>query len=328
MTRHFAPVGSLVMLKSACRIFFLILLTFGNADNAASGEAASGRLTGIYEPSGVEQNGSVILIIEDEKDQALHLISGFSQDMIPSTQTLQNCGINLDDLEGITADGPYFYLAGSHLAKSDGSRRKKREVFVRLKVHGSSCEQLVFAPSLYKKLQAALSRLTGRNTTPFQINIEALAWKQKSDQLYIGLRHPLIKGKSILLILENPRELFEKKEVPVFSENPVILELAGGGIRAMSYIDDIGGYLIANETPDRAGKKQSRLWFWKGGTAPAIPLNTPAIKKLKNIEGISAIQHSTQSSVILVCDDGSLKKKKGAHFAIIPVSVLKKSIRR
>lgn len=326
MKRDPAALGSFVVHTQLIVFFSLIILTFTSPETAMSNGAAKGRLNGIYEPSGIEQNGSVILIIEDEKDTALHLMTGLNRDLTPDTEPIQRCGSALDDLEGIAADGPYFYLVGSHLSKSDTTRRKKREVFVRLKVTATSCEQSVSTPSLYKGLQAALANATGRHQAPFQINIEALAWKHGSTQLYIGLRQPLINDKSILFILENPQEVFDKGAQPVLSGNPILLPLAGGGIRAMSYIDAMGGYLIANETENSSGKKRSRLWFWNGGTASPIPVKVPIIKKLKNIEGLSAFKHNGQSSVILVCDDGSRKKKKGAHFAIIPTSVLIKSI--
>jgi len=328
MTFYPAPVSLLVPLKSTILLFVLIIFSYAAADNAAAGGISKGRLTRIYEPSGIEQNGSITLIIEDEKDQPLHLVTGLTPDMVLNTQVLQKCGTALDDLEGITADGSFFYLVGSHVPKSDGNRRKKREIFVRLKVHGNVCEQVSSGPSLYKKIQAVLARHTGRSGTPFDINIEALAWKHGSAQIYVGLRQPLIEGKSILMVLENPRDLFDKGASALFSVDPVFLPLGGGGIRAMSYIDELGGYLIANETPDSAGKKRSRLWFWMGGPPSPSPINLADIKKMKNIEGLSTLQYSGQSAVILVSDDGSRNKNKGAHFAIIPLSVLKKAIER
>lgn len=328
MTFHPAPTSSLVTRKSTILLFVFITFLCVVADNASSAGITKGRLTQIYEPSGIEQNGSITLIIEDEKDQPLHLVTGLSRDMSLSTQALQKCETALDDLEGIAADGPFFYLVGSHGQKADGSRRKKREIFVRLKVHGNVCEQIVSGPSLYKEIQAVLSRHTGQSGTPFAINIEALAWKHGSSQIYIGLRQPLIDGKSILLVLENPRDLFDKGGSAVISAEPVLLPLGGGGIRAMSYINELGGYLIANEINDNTGKKRSRLWFWRGGPPSPSPINLADIQKMKNIEGLSLLQHSAQGAVIFVSDDGSRKKNNGAHFAIIPLSVLKKAIER
>jgi len=312
--------------KSICVFIVLAAVSPVNSGHV-SAAVLSGRFTGIFEPSGIEQNGAVTLIIEDEKDQPLHVLSGFSQAMAPVTRRLKRCGTTLDDLEGIAANGAFFYLAGSHQPKPDGSRRKKRELFVRLTVRNDSCEALISSPSLYEAIRATLMRATGGQlTTPFQVNIEALAWKHGTGQLYIGLRQPLMRGSAILLILENPRELFEDNAAPVFSEQPVLLPLGGGAIRAMSYIGDLGGYLIANETPDGAGIKHSNLWFWQGGEASPVQMKPPEIRKMENIEGISSFEHDGQAAVIIVSDDGSRKKKKGGHYVVIPISNFQKSI--
>jgi hypothetical protein len=284
------------------------------------------RFKGIYEPSGIEHNGSLTLIIEDEKSQPLHLLKRIEPDGSPVTRTI-DCGAVFDDSEGIASNQKYFYIAGSHHTKDDGSRRRKREFFARLDISGPTCRTAGKPVSLYDSIQRTI-RQTARHDGPAVINIEALAWKRGTSHLYVALRAPLFNDAAVLLSLTNPEAIFSNNEPPQFSEAIVLLQLSGGGIRAMNYIEGLDGYLIANETRSNKGKMRSRLWYWKGEPHRPEPVELPGFKKLDNVEGLAGLMHESRAYVAFVSDDGKPKKDKGAHFALVPMSVIKTAIDR
>ena len=266
------------------------------------------------------------MIIEDEKDQPLHLLIEIPPGGGPETKPL-DCGQKLDDLEGITSIGNTFYVTGSHHPKEDGSRRKKREHFSSLQVSGTKCSTSGSAPSLQPEIRRVLER-NGLAPNPLLINIEALARDPGSDRIYVALRQPVVNGNSILLALLNPNGIFERDEPPRFSDEVIQLPIGGGGVRALSYVDSLGGYLVTNETPSKKGKMKSRLWYWPGPTRKPVQIKTDGLKELKNIEGITPYRIGNKEFILAVCDDGNRKKGKGGRFALLPLADIKKAIPR
>lgn len=318
----FAGLPTLVFIVAGAVIITICPL-LGLADQ---GSFPAARFVGIHEPSGIEHNGSVTLIIEDEKKQSLHVLSTIKPDGSPVTSWL-DCGVSLDDSEGIASDGNFFYIVGSHHTKDDGTRRKKREFLARLNVSERTCSAARTSPSLYEAIQHVL-RQAGLYQKPVLINIEAMAWQHGTSYLYVALREPLLGNEAILLTLLNPKALFENNESPRFSETIMQLPLGGGGIRAMAYIPGLDGYLIANESRSGKGKMRSRLWYWKGKSHTPEPIKLPGFKKLENVEGLTAHARESQEYVLFVSDDGNKSKNKGAHFALVPTASIKSAMNR
>jgi len=132
-----------------------------------------------------------------------------------------------------------------------------------------------------------------------------------------------VAGKSLLLTLENPEDLFVRGEPPRFAPEVIRLGLQGGGIRAMAYIPDLDGYLLANETVGEAGKPRARLWLWDGIAGhEARRLRFPGSGKVKNIEGICPVMARGRALLLLVCDDGNRQKDEGAHYRFLDFELL------
>ena len=144
------------------------------------------------------------------------------------------------------------------------------------------------------------------------INIESLCFDREGN-LLIGFRAPLNSEKTILGVLENPSDIFEYKAKPIISPKPLLLDLFGGGIRAMSYDQILRGYLISNEIYGINNKKKvSQILFWDGDKTHRT--HRMAQPGLKNIEGITSLRYGDNTRILLSSDDGKKAKGKAASY--------------
>jgi len=277
----------------------------------------------IYEPSGViSLADGRLIVIEDEASRAFHVMDidrdGQIIENVNMTQTLMKAfSTKLNDIEAITL-GPdgFVYAITSHQRNSGGERSPNREQFIRFKIEANNVTEV----SNYGKLLDVIdeSGILGEvdeqgNGGIVNINIEALSFNQEG-QLMLGFRAPLSGEKTIIGILKNPKEVFESDVKPVISTSPLLLDLHGDGIRAMTYDTHLNGYLISNEVyrVDRGEKSYSQLLFWDGVQGHRVhQLNSPG---LENVEGISPIGSGDEKKLLLVSDNGKKNKGKSANY--------------
>lgn len=283
----------------------------------------------IYEPSGVQQlaDGRLI-IIEDEPERPLHIL-----DIDANGNMTENKSLNLllqiafskklDDLEAITT-GPdgYIYATTSHKRNKKRQRKSEREQLIRFKIEGNKIIDTGIVTNLIDAIKA--SNILGKVNKQgkgglYNINIEALSF-DKQNRLMICLRNPKLGEKSIILILENPLEVFNNKAKPVIAKTPILLNLQGGGIRAMSYDPRLNGYLITNEVygSEINNIKHSQISFWDGD--PNHQPNTislPSVINMKNIEGISPVTINNEPHILLISDNGNIEKQRPANYLFL-----------
>lgn len=308
----------------------IIHFLFPHTSEAATDLVASSEFMNfdkIYEPSGVQSlpDGRLI-IIEDEASSALHVMqtrddTSLKEDFRLSSKLRNSFNKTLNDLEAITL-GPdgYLYAMTSHQRNLSGDRRGSRELFIRFKMEGSR----IIDAGVYEHLVDVIdeSGILGEvdeqgNGGIYNINIEALSFN-KEGQLMIGFRAPLNGDKTIIGIMQNPADVFEHNAKPVISEKPLLLDLHGGGIRAMSYDSVLGGYLISNEVfgiGENNNRKFSQLLFWDGNSSHRVHhINKPGIK---NIEGITSLQVEGERRILVVSDDGKKLKNLPAKYMLL-----------
>lgn len=277
----------------------------------------------IYEPSGVQslQDGRII-IVEDEASQALHILDvnqqgDFTENSRLTEALMRSFNSKLNDLEAVTL-GPdgYIYAITSHQRNLSGERSADREQFIRFKIEGNK----VIDVGSYGKLTEAIEKSGILGTVDEQgyggivnINIEALCFDRKGN-LMIGFRAPLIDDKTVIGILENPADIFQNNTKPVISDKPLLLDLYGGGIRAMAYDEILRGYLISNEIygVDNNKKKLSQILFWDGDWSHRT--HRMAQPGMKNIEGITSVRYGDTTKILLTSDDGKKAKDKAASY--------------
>jgi len=290
----------------------------------------------IYEPSAAQQlPDGRLLIVEDEPTRALS-IAEFSPDgslqenPLLSVFLLTSFKTKLNDLEGVTMDeNGYIYTITSHSRTKKGKRKQDREQLIRFKIQDNNVIDIGIYTDLVKQLKAsgilekALINSLDKQVSFNEINIEALSFDKDKQKLLIGLRAPLIDGKSIIIILDNPNAIFEHNEPAIFSDDLILLDLNNGGLRSLNYAPYLGGYLMDNEIRKANGKKKSQLWFWKGlADHQPLPIELPNMINLKNVEAVTPVTINGKARLLLLSDDGKLKHKKQAHYIILEYNQL------
>lgn len=289
------------------------------------------RFENIYEPSAVQQlpDGRLV-IVEDESSRALSVVEfrpdgSISENALPDNFLLQSFKRAINDLEGLTmSSNGYVYAITSHSRNKKGKRKKRRELMLRFKVDGNK----VIDNGIYKNLiddlkssgilKSVVDKGIDNNIIFNKINIEAFSFVKEKNNLLMGFRSPLIDGKSMLITLKNPEGIFEHNEQAIFASEVILLDLDGGGIRSLDYDPHLKGYLMSNEIKGENGKLKSQLWFWKGNP-DQMPekINLPDMFNLKNIESIAPVTVNGEPRLLLLSDNGKIKKKKGAHYMLV-----------
>lgn len=307
------------------------------AFNSASGEnivrlrnLGIGSFEAIYEPSAVQQlSDGRILVVEDEATRAMNLLTlsedgSLTEDRATGLRMARSFGRQLNDLEGLTVDGTdRVYAVTSHSLTNKGERNPDREQLLRFRVSGTSVGEIRTVATLREALAndpvvtEALTAEMGEAPDFDELNIEGLAYVRQSNQLYLGLRAPLAGDRSIIIAIENPDEVFDDGAAPRFGL-PILLELQGGGIRALSFDPILGSFLMVNEIEGYEGNRYSQLWSWSGdASARPEPVALPEIINLNNVESIDSITFAGEPRLLIMSDEGSEKKNEPARYMML-----------
>ena len=287
-------------------------------------------LTGIYEPSAIQQLADGrFLVVEDEKKHPFSLLSINADGSVNSTALKPGLFEaaddfwKLDDLEGLALDrAGNIYALTSHSRDADGDEKKSRDKLVRFRLAG----ERVIAPIVTKGLKPALvaahpvlARAAAIKNVKDEggLNIEALEITPDQKQLLIGFRSPLLAGRAIIASVENPAAIFESDEPPRITAKLQTLDLGGNGIRGMSWIPALGGYLLSSG-PVAREQVHFQLWFWSGqADAPARRVSAPGVQGFEHAEGVSPAVIDGKQRIIIVSDDGSRQEKRPARYLLL-----------
>lgn len=283
-------------------------------------------LTGIFEPSAIQQlPDGRFLVAEDEKEHPFALITLLPAGAISSVPleiSAEDVG-KLDDLEGLTIDAKgNLYAITSHSRNSNGEEKKARDKLVRFRVEGSRMVSPIVLTNLKASLTAAHPVLAKAATVldvkaAGGLNIEALEMTPDGQHLLIGFRSPLLDGKAILAQLDNPANAFDSGAALRISTTLITLNLSGHGLRSLSWIPALNGYLLVSG-PVAKEQVQFRLWFWSGQPgAPARAATVEGLAGFEHAEGVTPAIIGGQSKIMIVSDDGSRMEGRPAQFLIL-----------
>ncbi|MDO5529378.1 MAG: DUF5706 domain-containing protein [Paracoccus sp. (in: a-proteobacteria)] len=294
--------------------------------------------TDIYEPSAVQQlpDGRV-LVVEDEADRAMSILrigpdGRLIEDAAGDVRLTRSFGRRLNDLEGLSVDDRgLIYAITSHSNNAAGERRADREQLLRFRIQGNSAGEIRTVNTLRDALagsamlRESLSADAGEEIDFSDLNIEGLAFYPAAQQLLLGLRDPKVQDRSVIIPITNPTAMFERDAPPEFAR-PILLDLAGGGIRALSYDAVLGAFLIVNEIRDEGGRKISQLWSWSGEiSSPPEMLVLPDMINLNNVESVDSISINGESRLLLMSDDGDPDKNIPAKYLMIDYAQIGRS---
>ena len=295
-----------------------------------------GTLNGIYEPSAVQQlpDGRV-LVVEDEEQRAMNVMSvapdgSLSENKVTSLQLTRSFGRKLNDLEGLSADDKGFiYAITSHSSDSNGVRDPTREQLLRFRVNGNIAGDIADVANLRDELTNSTSlnaALTAHSNTTVnfdELDIEGLAYDNRSRSLMLGLRAPMAGKLSVIVPISNTDAVFNDKAAPVFGD-PIFLDLNGGGIRSLYFDHVLQMFVIANEVYDQVGKKQAQIWTWTGNpTDKPVQVVAPELDALENIEAIDSITANGTIKMVFMADEGDIKKGVHARYVMLDYDKIK-----
>jgi len=301
-----------------------------NADMAHDEPPTFRPLTGIYEPSAVQQlPDGRFLVVEDEQRHPFSLVTIGADGSVDSTAL--RAGLfqffsdiwKTDDLEGLARDRAGFvYAITSHSRDDSGDEKQSRERLVRFRIEGNR----VVNPKVVDGLKRAMTAKHPVLAAAAKIrdvkgdgglNIEALEISPDQQRLLIGFRSPLHDGRAIIASIENPADLFEADEPPRLAAELEELDLAGHGIRGLSYLPSIGEYLVIGGPASRQSS-QFDLWLWNGQRgAPARRVTVPGLRGFERAEGVSPAVIDGVERIIIVSDDGNRESGRFASFVLL-----------
>ncbi len=286
-------------------------------------------LTGLYEPSAIHQlPDGRFLVVEDEKGHSFSLVTLNADGTVKSKSLgpgwFQGGAAiwNLDDLEGLALDRlGYLYAITSHSRDDDGDEKKDRDQLARFRIEADRVVDAVVVGGLKGALLAAHPLLAAAAEikdvkTSGGLNIEALEITPDRQRLLIGFRSPLQGRLAIIASVENPTAIFESDAAPQVSSRLQTLDLDGQGIRDMSYISPLKGYLVISGPVAREGA--FGLWFWSGQPdAPARRVTVPGLPGFERAEGVCLAVMDGVPKIVIVSDDGDRKQGRCAHFLLL-----------
>ena len=291
-------------------------------------------LTGLYEPSAIQQLADGrFLVVEDEKQHPFSLVtidatgSVSSAPLLPPAQA-DDAVWKLDDLEALALDrAGYVYALTSHSREDDGDEKKSRDKLVRFRIEGERMAEPILARGLKPALAAAhpvLVAAAEMRDVKAQggLNIEGLEISADGRQLLIGFRTPLLDNRAIIACVENPAAIFADGEPPRIAPVLITLDLSGNGIRGLSYISALGGYLVVSG-PVAREQVHFQLWFWSGAyDAPARRVSVAGLPGFEHAEGVSSAVVDGRQRIIIVSDDGSRAEGRYARFLLLDTEQL------
>ena len=291
-------------------------------------------LTGLYEPSAIQQLADGrFLVVEDEKQHPFSLVtidaagSVSSAPLLPPVQA-DDAVWKLDDLEALALDrAGYVYALTSHSREDDGDEKKSRDKLVRFRIEGERMAEPILARGLKPALAAAhpvLAAAAEMRDVKAQggLNIEGLEISADGRQLLIGFRSPLLDNRAIIAGVENPTAIFADGEPPRIAPVLIMLDLGGNGIRGLSYISALGGYLVVSG-PVAREQVHFQLWFWSGAhDAPARRVSVAGLPGFEHAEGVSPAVVDGRQRIIIVSDDGSRAEGRYARFLLLDTEQL------
>ncbi|HJQ69054.1 MAG TPA: DUF3616 domain-containing protein [Blastocatellia bacterium] len=310
-TKAFASIAGILLIIGLAAITGIFLYESGSKSQATTGGAAvrsadtfSG---GTFEASGVAQvpGTDSVLFVDDGKPGEVHWMRLDREGKQSGSIKPINLGVNIEDLEGITTDGTYFYVVSSQ-SKSKSAEQVGLARF-KLNVETGSVADVQSLSELKRFLVenvAELRSFGSKKAKDDGINIEGLSWDPAHGRLLLGLRSPVAEGNALLvpLKLRDPRGPFSFENIEAQGASAIRLPLGGLGIRGIEYDERHGLFHIIAGATENQDKTDFKLWEWGGeSNNPQLREVTTFDRKLKP-EGVAPASAGGSSFKFVVFD--------------------------
>jgi pSer/pThr/pTyr-binding forkhead associated (FHA) protein len=290
----------------------------GNAKPKLGLTSAATPITGgTYEASGVVQVPGTdnVLFVDDNSPGKVYLMqldqSGRQTGQIKPIAL----GVTVEDPEGITFDGNYFYVVGSQSNPKAGDQN----ALVRF-LFDPANGALQGSPQVLTDLRrflidnvAELKDLADVKGDDGGINIEGIGWDPDHARLRLGLRSPVPGGLALVVSikLRDPMGSFSVDNLQLAEPGAITkLSLGGLGIRDIQYDRRLKSFLIIAGAATHGEKVDFFLWEWNGDSDQSKPESQPrkeaaVLERNTKPEGVTNVRTSSGSSFIFITGDAS-----------------------
>lgn len=214
-------------------------------------------------------------------------------------------GAGVEDIEGITTDGTYFYVVSSQ----SKPKAIAREGLARFKfdARSQSVEAVESIGGLKRFLVENVAELRGegdRKGKDGGLNIEGLAWDTRRGRLLLGLRSPIVGGQALLvpLRLRDPRGAFSVENLEVEGSKAIRLPLGGVGVRGIEYDGRANVFRIISGAAEDQEQAEFGLWEWDGNEQRPVLRETNRFDPKLKPEGVARVTAGGRDFMLIVFD--------------------------
>lgn len=222
-------------------------------------------------------------------------------------------GAVVDNPEGITSDGNFFYIVGSQSQPNAG----ERNALVRFAFDpaSQSVPKAEAMTNLRDFLIANVPELKDADKKGAEggLNVEGIAWDFKRGRWLLGLRGPVGRDGSAFIVaikLRNPAGSFSVDNLQLAEPNAIPLKLGGLAVRDIQYDPEVNSFMIIAGAPENLDKSEFTLWEWtgdQGGAEVALRREQDLDPKMKP-EGITHVEIGGRKFIFVVGDDSGYFK--------------------
>jgi hypothetical protein len=263
---------------------------------------------GYFEASGVAHVPGTrqLLFVDDDRPRELFVLEVDSGGRQRTSAVALSLGAHVTDLEGITHDGHYFYVVGSQ-SKATG-------------LDGDGLVRFTYDPQtrrthdvesvrdLKRWLAVHVPELRGTETRlgDHVLNVEGLAWDPVRRRLLLGLRAPIVDGKTLIVAVRmiDPGGPFSGENLQLDGA-PIRLGLHGAGIRSIEFDEVTNTFVLITGAALNEEGLDFQVLEWKGEQDSMPTLVTTYSRTLKP-EGVARARFGGASVRLIIFDTGRL----------------------
>ena len=296
-------------IAALCLVFWLYLSR--GLTRATPGGDVLGRMTtfagGTFEASGVAGvtgADSVLFVDDGRPGQVFWMSLDESGKQVGAIKAI-GLGVEIQDLEGATTDGTYFYVVSSQSKpkaadkaglvkfKFDAQTQKVEDV-----------ESISGLKSFLIENVADLREMGDVKAKQGGVNIEGIAWDSRRNRLLLGLRSPVIDGQALIipLRLRNAQGAFSIDNLEVVDSKAIRIPLGGVGIRGIEHDGRANLFRIISGSAEDQDQTDFGLWEWNGDEARPTPSELNKFDRKLKPEGVAKITIGKRNFTLIVFD--------------------------
>ncbi|HKP86614.1 MAG TPA: DUF3616 domain-containing protein [Blastocatellia bacterium] len=272
-----------------------------------------------YEASGVAAvpgTDGVLFVDDNRPGEVLWMQLNAAGDQSGPVKPLQ-LGVSIEDPEGITYDGSYFYIVGSQASL----KSRERDGLARFSFDPATqtvtkAEVITGLGNFLVNNVPELKSVADSKGEEGGLNIEGIAWDPDPEhrRLLLGLRSPLVNGSALVvpIRLRDPNGPFSIDNLQLAEPNAISLSLGGLGVRDIQYDSRLRSFLIISGAPEHHEKTAFTLWEWSGNGNQSNPDSKPReeaqLDQRMKPEGVTRLKTGGREMIFIVGDSSSYIK--------------------